>query len=100
VRIIPAFVLRLLAPGFGSCGRCGVPWKFVEEHDTKYSSSGGCFPLCESCWSALTIPERLPYYRDLMYTWETQRYHAKPPAGWEPTHEKWPAIKQAVLAGL
>jgi hypothetical protein len=50
----------------------------VRSHTTYYSdaadavtrSGSGCFPLCENCWSALTPPERLPYYEQLLVSWE------------------------------
>lgn len=72
------------------CGRCWRVWEIVEEHSTQYShevvkykkpdsdtlgyvteirSGWGCFPLCETCWKALTIEERLPYYKSMIEDW-------------------------------
>jgi hypothetical protein len=66
-----AKVARIAAPGFGFCGRCGLPWRFVEGHSTTYQQGRACFPLCESCWELLATAEaRMPYYRSLVFeTW-------------------------------
>jgi hypothetical protein len=76
-----------LAPGYSHCGRCLMPWKFADGHDTPYSPTAGCFPLCEDCWEDLETPEaRMPYYRRLILeVWE------------EP--ELWPAVEESVRAG-
>lgn len=44
------------------CGRC---WFRAATHQTEFSTGCGCIVLCESCWSALTPKQRLPYYRKL-----------------------------------
>lgn len=81
-------VSQLLTPGYSYCHKCKTTWVFVRGHSTKYSSSGGCFPLCELCWVELETPERrLPYYRQL---WEEWR------AGGDTEHE-WDDIEAAVL---
>jgi hypothetical protein len=97
---------RLLAPGYGWCGRCGTPWRFVRGHDTWYgpgdeavewsgalgpgrrwtATSRACFPLCERCWAELEPYERLPYYVHLVFeVWEDA--------------SAWPQIRAAVLDG-
>ena len=58
----------------GTCGRCQRPWKTgdrpgVRSHSTPTSLSGGCHPLCVTCWRELTPEQRLPYYRDLWHEW-------------------------------
>lgn len=60
---------RFLSPGFSFCFRCERPWRFVEGHVTNYTTTCGCFPLCEDCWQALTVDERLPYYDRLCDGW-------------------------------
>lgn len=80
-----------LAPGFGHCGRCRTAWKFINGHTTPYvDGSGGCFPLCELCWSEMTPQERLPFYYVLFRQWE---WDAK---GRE-LHVTWEALERAVL---
>jgi len=79
-------LLRLFAPGFGWCGRCGRPWKFAREHSTALPGHGGCFPLCERCWKALRTPEnRLPYYHILWLDWT------------EDCGVTWPMVYDAVM---
>lgn len=91
------FIARILYPGFGSCGRCDRPWSVCECHTTNYSGSGygGCFPLCEECWSELTPQTRLPYYRDLVDWWMTMTSDLNG----QPWGELWDDMKAAVLAG-
>jgi hypothetical protein len=43
-----------------------------EPHYTQYSEGSGMFPLCEDCWSDLSIKERLPYYTQLVQQWIKQ----------------------------
>lgn len=66
-----AVVLKPLAPGYGTCFRCDIPWKFIKGHPTPYGGGRACFPLCEMCWQELTIEERLPYYEKLLKWWNT-----------------------------
>lgn len=85
-----AVIERIIAPGYGCCLRCERPWKFVESHDTEFSSGRGMFPLCKRCWVELGTPEkRLPYYRELWYRWEEST----------PGHADWNKIEMAVLSG-
>lgn len=85
-------VLRAASPGYSSCFRCGVPWNHAEWHSTRYGKCGGCFPLCEGCWSILTPPQRLKYYRRLWGVWLLQDC--------DDGNDKWEAIERAVLNGL
>lgn len=99
---------RVLAPGYGWCGRCKTPWRFVQGHPTPYESrpidlqapdgtilpdaalfEKSCFPLCQKCWVDLGDPwERLPFYYDL---WQDL---------WgAPEDSPWGPIRDAVLAG-
>ena len=86
-----AAIARAAAPGYGTCHRCGFPWRFVKEHSTEYARGRACFPLCESCWSALTPGQRLHYYRELWDEWEAD--------GVNKDGEMWDAIRDAVLDG-
>lgn len=99
----------VIAPGYGTCGKCDMPWKFAQSHSTSYGSpinvdddpnitingenvivfaqvQYGMFVLCERCWVKLTPTERLPYYRETYDKWHSER-------------NTWEAIKTAVLAG-
>lgn len=78
---------KALAWGYSWCGRCETPWRFVQGHSTSYTEGRACFPLCEKCWSDLTINERLPYYREL---WEK----------WDEGYAEWENIRAAVEQGL
>lgn len=82
--------------GFGWCYRCGESWKRVEPHRTAYSDSGGCFPLCEQCWSDLDPEARLPYYRMLWGNWLSNGTHHNG----VPMDEVWEQFEAAVRAGL
>lgn len=82
-----------LSPAYGACGRCRTAWKFVDGHTTHYGDEGGgCFPLCELCWSEMTPTERLPFYYSLyrQWEWDAQQRGDKPPSNWE-------VIEHAVL---
>lgn len=68
---IKAKAARAAFPGYGYCGRCGMPWVFVDGHTTWYSEGLGCFPLCEGCWTLLGHPEaRIEYYGAMLDAWE------------------------------
>lgn len=79
------------------CGRCHVSWRLTEHHLTPYDEGGGCFPLCEWCWSRLTPAERRPYYERLMAHWVSQCRSARE---LEDVWKKRPSIIAAVDAGL
>lgn len=83
---VRAYVERLVSPGFSYCQRCKRPWRFVEGHVTDYADGRGCFPLCRGCWTLLTPPERLPYYKAMWLNW--QRHGSDVP---------WEAIRAACL---
>ena len=60
------------AKGFGGCYRCGDTWDYKKPHTTPYDDTGGCFPLCESCWASLTPTERLLFYEQMWQEWIRQ----------------------------
>jgi hypothetical protein len=56
-------------------------------HQVIVANGTGCSPLCEQCWSNLTIAQRLPYYHKML--WDHGGIETN----------KWPRLKAAVLAG-
>ena len=78
-----------LAPDYGHCRRCLLPWLFTQGHDTMYVEGTGCFPLCEKCWLELPAESRLPFYRELYELWQREDEHL----------ETWSMIEAAVLEG-
>jgi len=96
--------VRDLHPGipdqvFGRCGRCNRSWKWVKGHATNYTESSGCFPLCDSCWKALTPEQRLPFYRKL-FDGNTASIRGYDGGEYLAHHlEEWPLIEKAVLEG-
>lgn len=61
--------LKGRAQGFSGCFRCGDSWSWKAHHNTQFSESEACFPLCEECWAALTPEARWPYYEKLIADW-------------------------------
>ena len=82
--------------GYGGCHRCGDTWDWATHHDTQYSETTSCFPLCETCWRSMTPEDRLPYYFDLLRNWLSQATDYEYA---QEIMEKWPQIKQAVMEG-
>ncbi|MEE8151294.1 MAG: hypothetical protein V3T43_06220 [Nitrosomonadaceae bacterium] len=82
-------ISQAVYPGYGCCGRCGLPWAVTDGHTTEYTKVNGCFPLCEECWSELKPKTRLPYYRELHDKWVNYGEKAA----------DWNKIKRAVLNG-
>jgi hypothetical protein len=80
---------------YGSCNRCGASWRDTPHHTTKYQDTLGCFPLCETCWAALTPEGRLPFYRKLFSEWESYG----PMSEAELAVYNWAEIERAVLEG-
>lgn len=72
-RLALAAIARRAAPGFSYCYRCTMPWKYTEAHITNYSNNRGCFPLCQQCWSEISIQHRIPYYEMLFARWEQDK---------------------------
>lgn len=91
-RMAAGYLLWLYDVEYGQCGRCGMPWWAVTGHLTPYrhplprkdiyvenmvdplvsipvTALKECFPLCEHCWSGLTVAERIPYYQALVDRW-------------------------------
>jgi hypothetical protein len=62
--MVAAFA-RLLAPGYGACRRCRMPWLFVEPHVVEYErhehGGSGAFALCEKCWSETDTHDHVFY---------------------------------------
>lgn len=84
--------------GYGTCQKCKLPWCYLDYHVTNYNQTRGCFPLCEYCWQSLTPEDRLPFYKDLLISW--QRWEAILES--ETKHNyinEWRLIRRAVLAG-
>ena len=67
MRILRALELRL--SGQDGCERCRRSWRETKGHVTKLGTNRGMYPLCESCWSKLTVEARLPYYAKLLERW-------------------------------
>lgn len=86
---------------FGSCGRCGRSWKWVNGHSTSFGNDGeGCFPLCERCWKELGSGKaRLPYYRQWHESSIAQLSSSGGGAYINRYEQKWPLIEKAVLEG-
>ena len=113
VILTPRRVVNAIAhPGYGCCYKCERTWDVVSGHTTyvgqipirvkfgdgeweEKTTASGCFPLCEECWADLKTPEaRLPYYRRLVDDWaKFDRLRDTP------SEQRWPAIRDAVMAG-
>jgi len=94
------FIAVLLYPGYCQCGACLKSYKQAIFHTTQYTEGSGCFPLCEKCWSELTPPERLSYYRQLWQKWVND--DGGDPQGrinGRAYEDVWLDIEAAVLAG-
>jgi len=90
VRLMFGKLSQIIFLSYGGCGRCHMTWNICDYHITSYANTGGCFPLCTWCWNRLTIEERLPYYKSLVYdVWEDNKEN----------DVKWSLIKKAVLEG-
>ena len=67
---IVAAALRLASPGYSTCGKCRVPWKYVESKSVNFSRSCGTFAMCIECWKESSLVEILRHwsavYRDQM----------------------------------
>jgi hypothetical protein len=77
-----------------------MPWNHTESHDTEYTPSRGCFPLCESCWQELGTPKkRLPFYSKMWASWRVEATLSDDLTHYEKLMLTWPKIEAAVLAG-
>lgn len=97
---------RPRAASYSWCLRCGRPWCFAGYHTTWEPGVVGSFPLCEECWGELAPAARLPFYRELWWSWlwlvvTEWRCWLR----WPPHREilrlirRWPRMRQAVLEG-
>ena len=50
IQKVLAFSARLLAPGYGWCRSCGLPWKFVRHHTFWFTPTSGKMWVCETCF--------------------------------------------------
>lgn len=87
--IAPAWLQRILAPGYSICERCRRPWKNVEPRIVWYEGepgnlNTGCFALCINCWNETDAGLRLHYF------WNAFMKH------WAETKD-WDVIEKAVL---
>ncbi len=55
--------------GVGGCLRCGDKWSWKPIHSTYYSTTHGCFPLCQPCWQTAGPNQIQRYYRELVKLW-------------------------------
>jgi hypothetical protein len=94
-RRLVGMLAKPFSPGFGDCHRCGRTWNIAKHHITEFGK-GGCFPLCEACWSELTPIQRLPYYLKLFVGWVS---HGGDNLNGEYWDNVWDAIEKAVLDG-
>ena len=84
-----------------------MTWNDVPSHDTSFTATTSCFPLCAACWTRLETPAaRLPYYRALWQQWveaeEAYRLaHPGRPAAinGQPYEALWEQIQAAVGGG-
>jgi hypothetical protein len=88
-------ICRPFSIGYSDCGRCHRTWNICKNHNTQYSKSYGCFPICEACWKELTPNERFPYYQRLIELWMFGS-HDDNGIPWNITKEN---IEKAVLSG-
>jgi hypothetical protein len=96
IRKIQGYIAQLFNIRYSACRRCNRPWNICKGHTTKYSDWGGCFPLCEACWSELSLVQRLPYYRDLVDFWMSKGYPDHNGQSWD---DLWETLEQNVLSG-
>jgi hypothetical protein len=70
-----------------------APYEYIEmkRGDEDESIDGGCFALCERCWSELTPRERLPYYLQIWELWKRQGIHR--------SEKVWFLLEEAILNG-
>ena len=45
-----SFIIRLINPGFSTCGVCGLPWNFCKHKTVDYNDNTGYFATCQYCW--------------------------------------------------
>ena len=87
----------VLSKGFVGCERCEIPLEaglhVRKFHTTWYNSNLALSPLCDSCWSALTLSQRMQFYRvRWTYLSQIQGYSA------ETADQLWQKIRRAVTA--
>lgn len=60
-------------------------------HVTKLGTNRGMYPLCEDCWSELSVEGRLPFYKQLLGRWDGLDHPDDPIPSWE-------FVQQSVVA--
>lgn len=59
-----ATALRIASPGYSTCGKCNVPWKYVPSYSVKYSNYSGTFAMCKNCWEESSLEQVLFYWEE------------------------------------
>lgn len=76
---------RLLAPAYGTCGRCGTPWRFVRHRPVPYAPGRSMFVLCVKCWDDTDVVKRIAY-------------HLRATERWGAVDEIWQGVLDGVLS--
>ena len=74
---------------YGSCGRCGIQWRYANGHTVQYSERRGLFAICEYCWDECSQNERIFYYQKLWF--EQEREYGKRKEG------SWGLLKENII---
>ncbi len=69
LRKIVAKILHYFAPHYGTCGICGMPWKFTKFHSVFVKDKIGCFAVCEHCWNHSSDEEIIKAFDNLYSQW-------------------------------
>jgi hypothetical protein len=89
--------ISVLWKGRVCCERCEILLETGSNarkfHTTWYNSNLALSPLCEPCWAALTVPQRIQFYRvRWTYMSQIQGYSA------EISDQLWQQIRRSVAA--
>jgi len=57
-----SFILHVSNPSYGTCAKCGAPWKYVYAYNLLYNDFAGLFFICEDCWDESTLSEKKDLY--------------------------------------
>ena len=64
---IVVFFFRLSAIGYGSCEKCGLPWKYCQNKSVPTSYGSGTFATCQYCWDHSSLYELKTYYTNVYH---------------------------------
>lgn len=107
IRTLMTLPLRIVSPGYSTCGRCSTPWNYCASHSVYYgyyddgnmtmngmsqAYGHGVFALCEKCWSKTTTKEKLKYHRQVTDERIKKGWQKK-----EKAEKEWELIKKAIL---